>query len=415
MKRDNQMDECKKISLIGDIMCKKDMCKAAKAGNGYDFSPCFQGVKELFSRSDLVIGNLETPISERNEDLVSRNIRFNAPREFAEAVYESGIHAVSTANNHCLDQGIPGIESTIRVLDEIGFLHTGVFQTPNPRRLTLELGEIRIGMLSYTYGTNAFHNRIFLKETEEWRVNLLQKQELHNPLTRYIYFRRKKLPFYILNKLWYLFHPQYIGKSICERRQSESYELSRLKEDIEGRENDGLDFMLMCLHCGGQYGAKPTKYTMQLEKKLLNAGVNLIIVNHEHVIQGCNLSHISDNQFTAYCLGNFLGTAGVINEPFGKGAEFSCACHVYLGKTGIQRISFSILKTVPIGESGGVGVFPLYDLIRAESSADRKSRLETELFQGIKRFAGKKFFEDAIRSGEIQQEYVLYQSAPPNS
>ena len=57
------MDECKKISFVVDIMCKKEICQAARVGNGYDFSSCFRGVKGLLSGADLVIGNLETPIS----------------------------------------------------------------------------------------------------------------------------------------------------------------------------------------------------------------------------------------------------------------------------------------------------------------------------------------------------------------
>ena len=397
------MRNFQKITFIGDIMCKKEMLKAAARDGGYDFQSCFEGVRALFEESDLVIGNLETPISIIQEDLVSRNIRFNAPLEFAKAVYDCGIHCVSTANNHCLDQGIDGIDSTIQALDEIGFRHTGIFREKEHQNLILGIQGLRIGMLSYTYGTNAYHNRNYLSEENEWRVNLLQKQEIFHPLTRYIYFHRKSMPFFILNKLWSLVHPQYIGKTIGERKQPDQRERVRLREDINKLKSDPMDFSIMCLHCGGQYGDGPTKYTRKVEEMLLDSGMNLIIGNHEHVIQGCDLSRITNNQFVAHCLGNFIGIAGVLQEPYGRGAEFSCACHVYLEKKEIRKISFSILKTIPDRGNGSVAVFPLYDLIQKEGSEERRKALETELFLNAKKFAGEGF-----HTKEPLREFVLW-------
>lgn len=127
-----------KVTFVGDVMCKAQMLGAYPdtGGSSYDFSPLFARMEPYFAESDLAIANLETPISKDDRDLTSERFRFCSPREFAEAVRGCGIGLVSTANNHCLDRGIAGIDSTVEALDSEGLLHTGVFSDP-PRRAPL--------------------------------------------------------------------------------------------------------------------------------------------------------------------------------------------------------------------------------------------------------------------------------------
>ena len=79
----------------------------------------------------------------------------------AEALQWAGVGFVTTANNHCLDRGTAGVAATVRVLDEIGLPHTGTFADPESaaRPAIADAGGFRLGLLSYTYGTNAFSNR----------------------------------------------------------------------------------------------------------------------------------------------------------------------------------------------------------------------------------------------------------------
>ena len=56
------MDQIK-ITFLGDVMCQGPFLKAFCSEDGYDFGPVFAQMKEVFSESDLVVGNLETYVS----------------------------------------------------------------------------------------------------------------------------------------------------------------------------------------------------------------------------------------------------------------------------------------------------------------------------------------------------------------
>jgi len=100
-----------KITFAGDIMCDHlEILSYRTDTGGYDFSEVFKECKDYFFSSDYVVGNLETPIAKAgySEKLYS----FNSPVEFAEAIKANGFSMVTTANNHCLDRGVSGLEDT---------------------------------------------------------------------------------------------------------------------------------------------------------------------------------------------------------------------------------------------------------------------------------------------------------------
>ncbi len=394
-----------RLSVTGDIICKREMCEKARTEKGFDFSKTFSGIKHLFDSSDIVIGNLETPVSGDGQDLVSERRSFCAPREFAEAVFDAGIRFVSTANNHALDRGIEGLNETIHVLDDIGFTHTGTFEFAEREPLIIKEKELGIGILSYTYGTNAHHNDVYLDESEEWRINLFQKQEFHNRIHRGIYKRSgKNIFFRYIDKLWCLFHPEYIGKAYGERRQPDGFELLKMSQDIDEMKKAGPDLTLMCMHIGGQYNEKPSAYTLEMTKRLEDLGINIIVGNHEHRIHGCDLSNIKKGRFAAYCLGNLIGTAGVIEAPFKKDADYSVICHIDLDPASkeIRRISYNIIRST-LDDTGIIQAMPAYFLFE-EGSSGEKGSLREGIIKAARAFSG----DGGIN--EIREEYTLYEA-----
>ncbi len=138
----------------------------------------FEPMKKFFANSDYVFANLESPINSRNDNLTSKQYEFCSSIEFAQAVYDSGIRCVSTANNHCMDRDYPGILETIKCLDKIGLKHAGINDVSKSISTTyVDVKGIRIAFLSYTYGTNAFSNHNYLSFRNRRAVNLLQEQE----------------------------------------------------------------------------------------------------------------------------------------------------------------------------------------------------------------------------------------------
>lgn len=402
-----------RITFIGDVMCKARMLAAYGDGaEGYDFAPLFERMAPYFAESDLTVANLETPISWDNAGLTTERFCFCSPREFADAVKGCGIGVVSTANNHCLDRGIAGIESTVESLDVAGLAHTGVFSDPARRApLVVDVGGLRVGFLSYTYGTNAFANGCYLPKEEPWRVNLFQDQELSRPFERFRYRRAGLLPVRALNKAISLFSENQ-RRPVYERREPSRKRMAMLADDIVRMRSEEPDLVVMCMHAGGQYNPEVTEDTRALATWLLDNGVDIVAGTHEHVVHGGDFSR-PDGRVATYCLGNFDGVAGVYDDPFDKMAEYSIAWNLYLdpsqtGPEAISKMGFSVLKSVPlIGSEGGIQVVPAADLFAEEDDSDEKARLLDDVRVIAKRFSGKDVTGDAV-----EREYEVNGGGP---
>ena len=99
----------KKITFLGDIMCEKPFLKAAIKRNN-DFYSTFARLQEMLSESDFVAGNLETPIAGKELGYTKDLYAFNTPSEFLDGLKKLKIDLYLTANNHCLDRGVKGLE-----------------------------------------------------------------------------------------------------------------------------------------------------------------------------------------------------------------------------------------------------------------------------------------------------------------
>ena len=152
MKRGKSM---KRISFVGDIACDKRLLKAAKRTK-YCFDGVLKDMSSYFDKSDYVVGNLETifaaPFRKYNDDF-----RYNTPDSFLDEIASSGINMLTTANNHCFDCEIQGINRILDLLDEKGINHTGTYRQGEQTDYDLvEIDGLKIAFLSYTYGINTY-------------------------------------------------------------------------------------------------------------------------------------------------------------------------------------------------------------------------------------------------------------------
>ena len=145
-----------------------------KNGVFYDY---LKGLNPLIKESHYSVANLETPVSP-SQALTNHPIQFNSHKSFVEAIQKTGFHFLSTANNHCLDRGIIGINETIDVLDTLGLDHSGTYQDEalSNQIFIKEICGIKIAIVCSTFGTNSQHNGILLQPQDEWKVDLLKKQ-----------------------------------------------------------------------------------------------------------------------------------------------------------------------------------------------------------------------------------------------
>lgn len=75
-------------------------------------------------RSEIVLADLECPLYDGPAE-THDSLALVSPASAIEAIDALGVNAVSLANNHILDGGTAGLESTLRILEEHGVAHCG--------------------------------------------------------------------------------------------------------------------------------------------------------------------------------------------------------------------------------------------------------------------------------------------------
>ena len=167
------------IKFVGDLMALHNHMSAAKQDDGYyDFFPSFIRVEPLLQKADLVIGNLETTLSESFP--YSADLEFymgisncNTVSSYLDALKTSHFDMLVTANNHYCDSGPQGIIETLNHLDQYNFMHIGTYRNASENRVIVaDVNGIKIGFLNYNNKTTNGKSAMF---TEEEQKNMLGK------------------------------------------------------------------------------------------------------------------------------------------------------------------------------------------------------------------------------------------------
>ncbi|MBE6936695.1 MAG: CapA family protein, partial [Ruminococcaceae bacterium] len=144
------------LAAIGDIMAHEGTYQAAQVGDTYDFRYMFADIAPYVAEADYLVGNLETTFAGRERGY-STYPNFNTPEQMGQALREVlGLDLVSLANNHTMDKGFAGLQSTIAFLDEYGIAHTGAYDSEEAEEELFleEIGGAKVAFLAYTYGSN---------------------------------------------------------------------------------------------------------------------------------------------------------------------------------------------------------------------------------------------------------------------
>ncbi|WP_372661619.1 CapA family protein [Cohnella sp.] len=247
-----------KIAAVGDLLINGKICMSVKqtGENIYNFDSIFEEVSPYLQEADLTIGNLEIPLKGDTPFIKKRNPKtgcplFNAPEQLAPALKKNGFDVLCTVNNHCLDNGMDGLQRTLEVLDENNLTHTGTFASLNQSKehLIMDVKGIKVGILSYTKGTN----RIPIPRHMRWAVNLINEDQIIK-------------------------------------------DLGELKKKT--------DLNIVYLHFGKEYHEMPDPKQKKLVKALFRHGADIILGSHPHVLQP--LIRTRSNKLAIYSLGNFI-------------------------------------------------------------------------------------------------------------
>lgn len=144
-----------KLLVAGDLMFDRHIRKhAAEKGNDYIFA----ALKPLLLSADAVLVNLEGPITDQpSKSLGSQvgstnNFIFTFPSSLAETLRSHNITIVNLGNNHILNFGQSGVNSTVDYLNAAEIHYFGYVSANHPSvtpSLVTEIDGIKIGFVNY--------------------------------------------------------------------------------------------------------------------------------------------------------------------------------------------------------------------------------------------------------------------------
>ena len=258
-----------RIRAVGDLMMhKKQLEIARQEDGGYDFHPQYELIADSLGDADYTIANLETTVGKYGKMAYSGFPMFNAPETYLDAVKDAGVDFLTLANNHMLDRYFDGMTRTVDLVDRWGFDHGGAYRTPEERDepVVVDVNGIKIGMLCYTQMTNGME-RFCKTDPKEYGIGYLRSGDF-------------------------------------------DADVQRLREA-------GAEVVIAMPHWGQEYRRKPEANTVSLAKKLVAAGVDVVLGSHPHMVQPVEYvtARTRDGEertgLVAYSLGNFISNMAV--------------------------------------------------------------------------------------------------------
>jgi poly-gamma-glutamate synthesis protein (capsule biosynthesis protein) len=234
------------INAVGDIMLAGSGEKIYQK-YGYDYP--FAATRKILRQGDIVIGNLESPLASSGVEFTGKKFRFKADPKATLALRNAGFTHLSLANNHSLDFGAEGLKKTLAALDANSIIYAGAgLNLAAARKASLTtVNGVKVAFLSYsmTYPEEFFAG----KETAGTAPG-------YAPL---------------------------FTADIATAKKS-------------------ADCVIVSFHWGGEGEDKPKPYQVSAAHKAVDAGADIIIGHHPHVLQGVERYN---NGVIFYSLGNF--------------------------------------------------------------------------------------------------------------
>lgn len=238
------------ISFGGDTLFSGKVENKLKQA-GYDYP--YKHVKDLFLQDDLTVLNLETPVTEGGTPEEEKTFVFKSSPKALPEMVRAGVEAVNLANNHILDQGVEGLLDTLEHLSEAGVLHVGAGKNSKEAfaPVYVERNGIRIALCGFS--------RVIPRK--EWAAGK--------------------------------------GPGVAA-----TYDSTQAVKTIE-EARDQADLVLVVVHWGKERTVELEKHQTELAHAYIDAGADLVIGGHPHVLQGLESYK---GKWIAYSTGNFIFT-----------------------------------------------------------------------------------------------------------
>ena len=345
------------LVAVGDLLMHQDVKKAALQDPG-GFSALWADLIPLFRESDLVFGNLESPVAPTT-GRPGVPFQFNAPDSLPAALRASGFSVLATANNHAFDQGPRGVRETLDRLhsENLVAVGSGEDQGRAERVQILERRGFKVAFLAFTDLLNVDLNR---RASEPW------------------------------------VRPLDLEPACAAVREARTQ----------------ADAVVVSLHWGNEYQLRPTQRQRDIARALARAGCDVILGHHPHVLQPVEvLAEEGHRMLVAYSLGNFISNQDrayradqlpVAGGDSRDGAALRIRLERLPDAHGRPRLQVASAQVEPLWTENNWGSGEPHRVIRVLRVPQAEARLRSELARLGDPAAGPKLMpEEPIRRRAI--------------
>ncbi|MFR5602452.1 MAG: CapA family protein [Lachnospiraceae bacterium] len=260
------------LLFAGDVLLSDHVLGA------YDQAGGIQGVLDenllqVIRDADHFMVNQEFPFSERGSAAADKQYTFRLPPSRVHILQEMGIDMVTLANNHALDFGTDALLDTGTTLDQAGIRYVGAGENLD-RAKKLETVEIKGKTIGFLGASRVI------------------------PVTSW-------------------------GAGENTPGMLVTYDPTMVLEEIK-KAKEICDYVVVYVHWGIERETMPETYQRTMGKQYIDAGADLVIGSHPHVLQG--LEYYKGKPIV-YSLGNFV---------FGSSIPKTMLLQATLGEDGIS-------------------------------------------------------------------------------
>lgn len=276
---------------VGDNIIHSPIYRQALANGEYDFGKPYGAVEDIISAADLAVVNQETLIC--NDKYEPSNYPlFNTPTALGDHMIDIGFDVFTLANNHCLDYGEEGLGHTLDYWEGKDVPFAGIYRKGEREYALGEYNGVTFSFLSYTEGLNGFS----LPRDSEFVIG-------------------------------------------------NSNDLDKVIADVtEAKKNS--DVCVVALHWGIEYSDVITDYQRRYARALSEAGADIIIGNHPHVMRGIEVIETEERDTVcAYSLGNFISAQNNAANMVSGILEFDISFTDRSEKTEISNVRLTPIVT----------------------------------------------------------------------
>lgn len=234
------------LAVVGDIMLAGNASKTLSR-QGYEYP--FAATTAILRSADIAVGNLETPIARKGSEFTAKKYHFKADPKAAAAIRKAGFTVLTLANNHIMDFGAQGLTETFHHLKNEQLLFTGA-------------------------GRNLVEARV---------PAVVEK-------------KGRKIAFLAYS----LTHPVEFYAGPAKPGAAPGYPHFFL-EDIK-KAKSHADYVVVSFHWGAECATSPKSYQVNVARRAVDAGADVVVGHHPHVLQGIERYK---GRLILYSLGNY--------------------------------------------------------------------------------------------------------------